>query len=309
MPHLYQQILEHLFDGVYTVDDKCRITYWNSAAERITGYSRNEVLGRCCSDNILRHVDAKGHSLCRDSCPLTFTLADGQDREAEVFLHRKDGVRQPVRVRVIPMGDADGKPKAALAVFSDASERLRLLRRLEDIQRDSLTDPLTGAANRRRGQMFLETCLHLLQDHGQAFGVLMADLDNFKRFNDTHGHQAGDRLLRAVAGSLQNCLRAADCLCRWGGEEFLVVVPTADVRGLEALAERMRRIVASTWIECGGQEVHTTISIGGAFMAETGSLDGLVELADHNLYVCKDAGRDCARVTVLPPSRRVAESA
>ena len=299
MSQLHRQILDHLFDGVYTVDCKCRITYWNPAAERITGYSSDEVMGRCCSDNILRHVDEKGNSLCRNHCPLTFTLSDGQEREAEVFLHRKDGVRQPVKVRVAAIRDAQGDMAAALAVFSDASERLQLLRRLEDIRHDALTDPLTGAANRRQGQMCLETSLHLLKTQDQRFGVLLADLDNFKHFNDTYGHQAGDRLLQAVAGSLQNCLRSVDCLIRWGGEEFLVVAPSHSLTGLETLGERLRAIVESTWIDCCGMRVHTTISVGGAFMDEPGSLDALVRLADHNLYVCKDSGRNCARITAF----------
>ena len=95
----YQGLLDQISDGVYFVTLDRRITYWNGGAERITGYAADEVLGRSCSEGILRHVDDAGRQLCLDGCPLAAVMKDGKPREAHVYLHHKDGHRVPVTVR------------------------------------------------------------------------------------------------------------------------------------------------------------------------------------------------------------------
>ncbi|MCP4645400.1 MAG: PAS domain S-box protein, partial [bacterium] len=95
----FRNILDNLYDAVYFVDRDVGITYWNQAAERLTGFSASEVTGRKCSDAVLTHVDEQGHLLCVHGCPLQATMQDGSSREAEVFLHHKNGFRVPVAVR------------------------------------------------------------------------------------------------------------------------------------------------------------------------------------------------------------------
>src|SRR5271167_1619652 len=89
----HAKLLDSISDGVYFVDSQWQITYWNRGAERLTGYSAGEAVGRQCPDNFLEHVDAAGHALCIDGCPLTSTIRDGQAREAEIFLRHKLGHR------------------------------------------------------------------------------------------------------------------------------------------------------------------------------------------------------------------------
>jgi PAS domain-containing protein len=92
-PNFYETLLDNLYDGVYFVDRERRITFWNKAAERITGFAKREVLGKRCADNLLRHVDHRGNSLCEGACPLSHTLGDGLFRSDTVFLHHQDGHR------------------------------------------------------------------------------------------------------------------------------------------------------------------------------------------------------------------------
>jgi len=96
----YESIIENLYEGLYFVDRNRVIKYWNKAAEQISGYTANEVVGKSCSDNILNHVDSKGNNLCTGMCPLAATITDGKPREDEVYMHHKNGHRIPFSVRV-----------------------------------------------------------------------------------------------------------------------------------------------------------------------------------------------------------------
>lgn len=166
------------------------------------------------------------------------------------------------------------------------------------LERLAALDPLTDAYNRRFGLVRLQ------EEFGRALrvdgplGVLMVDLDHFKAVNDTYGHLVGDRMLRAVAGSIRRVSREGDVLMRYGGEEFLVVVPGAAPADLNELAERVRRAVAATEVLDGERHVKVTASVGGAAYPdhEVSSATELVEAADGALYVSKHQGRD--RVTV-----------
>ena len=104
----YKELLDHMSDGVYFVDRNRRILYWNQGAARLTGYRPDEIVGRCCADDTLCHVDATGKELCKDGCPLTATIQDGASHEADVFLRDKHRRRVPVSVRVRPIFAADG---------------------------------------------------------------------------------------------------------------------------------------------------------------------------------------------------------
>ena len=106
MHHNYKTIINNIYDGLYLVDRTRKITFWNSAAERITGFSSAEVVGRRCLDNILVHVDGQGCELCKNACPLAATMKDGVAREADIFLQHKSGYRVPITVRVTPLKDA-----------------------------------------------------------------------------------------------------------------------------------------------------------------------------------------------------------
>ena len=133
---LHTNMLDHFFEGVYFVDPERRIGFWNRAAEKLTGFSREEVVGRVCADAILRHVTEDGTMLCFNGCPLQKTLSDGQDRETEIFLHHKDGHRVPVSVRVTPMRNDAGEIIGAMEVFRHAGDDITLRTRIADLEKE-----------------------------------------------------------------------------------------------------------------------------------------------------------------------------
>src|SRR5512138_2173073 len=128
--NFYKNVIDNLYDGVYFVDRDRRITYWNKGAERITGYTAEHSIGRRCRDNLLNHVTANGIPLCQEHCPLAAVMEDGQEREAEVFLHHADGYRVPVLVRGAPLRDESGNIIGAVESFSNNASLMDTRRKL-----------------------------------------------------------------------------------------------------------------------------------------------------------------------------------
>lgn len=122
---LHKELLDCFYDGIYYVDLKRVIQFWNKSAEGITGFSAEEVIGKCCYSNILNHVDLNSKQLCIDNCPLHETLQDGIPRKANVFLHHKDGFRVPVTILVIPVY-ADKEIIGAMEVFASGCRVLEM---------------------------------------------------------------------------------------------------------------------------------------------------------------------------------------
>jgi len=291
------QVMDAIAEGVYILDLEGNITYWNRGAERITGYSRAEVLGRKCSDNLLRHTDDTGRELCIDGCPLREAMVDCEPRDADVFLHHKDGHRVPVTIHASPILKSRGEAMGAIEVFSDRSERSSLLSELELLRKEVLTDPLTGLGNRRFGELSAEAAFRERDTHGVEFGLLILDIDRFKAVNDNYGHTIGDRVLRMIGWTLANAVRRNDAAARWGGEEFIVICPRIDAAVLAEVAERARALIERSWLKLeDGRRVAPTVSIGGAISREGDSLDSLVRRADSRLYDSKEAGRNRTKV-------------
>jgi len=289
----YRELLDALFDGVYFLDPNRKIVYWNSAAERITGFSAAEVVGKSCADGILRHVDESGTDLCTGLCPAGKTLRDGLMREADVFLHHKEGHRVPVSVRVTPVRNRKGEITGVIELFSDGSFKNAMIEKIRELEGLALLDPLTLSGNRRFLEMSLQGRLQEKARTGISFGLLFADVDHFKRVNDTYGHQVGDRVLRMVCNALRSSLRPFDDLGRWGGEEFVALLRNVDQRGLERVAERLRIMVKKSFLSLDGLEIAVTVSMGGTLARDEDTPTRLLQRADEHMYRSKIAGRDC----------------
>lgn len=293
---IFQNVLDNLFDAVYLVDTERRITYWNKAAERISGYSAHEVIGHHCFDNLLVHVDCLGTQLCKGFCPLAVTLADGQQREAEVFLHHKNGHRVPVYVHVSPLFDEEGHLIGAAEIFTDNSKKQHLLIENENLKKLALLDELTGIGNRRYAEMQIDTNLSEVHRYSGSFGFLFVDIDRFKNVNDVYGHAVGDQGLRMVAQALSGAVRSHDIVCRWGGEEFIALLKHVDADLLRTVAEKLRMLVETSSLNVGTQTVRVTVSIGGTVSHRNDTREALVQRADKLMYESKALGRNTVAI-------------
>ena len=172
---LYRRVLESAYDGIYVTDLHRKIVYWNQGAERLSGYKAEEVVGKSCADNVLVHVDDQGNSLCLGMCPLAHTMRDGKMREADVFMHHKEGHRVPVSVRVTPVTDGEGRIVGGIEIFSDNSTKMAALELADTFQEIALTDTITGVGNRRYTEISLLARIDELQKDGVPFALLVGD--------------------------------------------------------------------------------------------------------------------------------------
>lgn len=170
--------------------------------------------------------------------------------------------------------------------------RNELVALAENHERAARTDELTGLANRREMQNRLAGEYSRYQRSGHHFSIALIDLDLFKTINDRFGHDAGDEVLREFAAQLRTVIRQTDVAARWGGEEFLVLLPDTSLLQALTLAERLRAQVARHDFRFNGQRLPVTISAGVCSIAKAGSPDDLLKQADINLYAAKEAGRN-----------------
>lgn len=292
----YKRIIENLHDGLYFVDRDRTITFWNKAAELISGFSADEVVGRPCHENILTHVDDGGNTLCMGMCPLAATIRDGENRSAVVYMHHRNGHRIPVSVRVSTLNDKAGNIIGGIELFTDISNLEANELRVKELEKLAFLDNLTQLANRHYVEREIQNRFEEKKRYNMPFGILFMDIDYFKRFNDNHGHDVGDKMLRLISKTLVSNSRPFDIYGRWGGEEFIGIIKNSDAVELELLGNRIRRLVENSYIIHNGEKLNPTISIGATVVREDDDIDSLLKRADSLLYKSKDAGRNCLSI-------------
>jgi diguanylate cyclase (GGDEF)-like protein len=181
---------------------------------------------------------------------------------------------------------------AAIFRYSITDDDQRAL--LEQLYSTSVTDSLTGARNREYLDSLMLTELSYAERHDNDLSFVLLDLDHFKSVNDTYGHPAGDTVLVAVADAVRSQLRAEDSLCRYGGEEFCVVLRSIDLAGAHSMGERIRSVIQGLTIQHEKLQLKVTTSVGCASrreLPEPGAAP-MIALADERLYKAKKAGRN-----------------
>jgi diguanylate cyclase (GGDEF)-like protein len=229
-------------------------------------------------------------------CPLAATMKDGALREAEVYLHHKDGHRVPVLVRAAPLTDEDGSLVGAIELFTDVSTRQADKLRVSELEQLAMLDPLTEIANRRYMEHALSNRLDEWRRYQMPFRLLFVDIDGFKAFNDSYGHDVGDTVLRAVAKTLVRSSRSFDLYGRWGGEEFVGALRNVDREALATIGQRVLQLVRHVTVAHDGRELGVTVSIGATVAEEGDTVESFVRRADQLMYRSKADGRN--RLTV-----------
>lgn len=278
-------VVRHTSEAIMVLDPGFRILRVNAAYERLTGRRAADVVGE---------VPA---ALSRDPAlarRISAAIAAGDHWQEELELIRADGSPTPVGALAEVVRDGQGRIEHFIAVLQDLSDRKALEARLREL---SATDGLTGIANRRSFDETLAREWERGLRHATPLAIVMADIDFFKRYNDTYGHVAGDACLQQVAAALASGIRhGGDTVARYGGEEFAVVLPGADAAAACAVAESLRARVEALALphagRPGGGVVTISLGVAAALPARDQSPTGLVEQADQRLYRAKESGRN-----------------
>ena len=278
-----EQILSALGDGVIGLDQHGKITFINAVASSLTGWSRAEAI----QQPLDKIFTLQGSSQVLEPAFLQRVLKRqvGIGPITKQQLLNKTGVSLLIDYSISPLG-----ANSAVLMFHDLSH-------IQDENRTLLYqvsyDPLTRLPNRDAIQQTLKQLHTRFERQNSTYSILLLDLDRFKLVNDTYGHNAGDQLLKKLATEMTESLRPYDNLGRWGGEEFLCILPNTDIQGALDSAERFRELISQQYVEIDNQQVRTTASIGVAsFPHDDHDVSGILRIADAMLYEAKRSGRN-----------------
>ena len=291
---LYLEIINNMREGAYFVNEERKITFWSKAAERITGYTKDSILGTHCQNSPLRHIDGEGNLICIAGCPLHRTLMDGEGRNHEAFLKNHDGNRIPVSVNTIPVKEGD-QTVGAIEIFTPSSLVIYDDELITQLSSSAIHDQLTGIPNRRRVESFLDLRLREMARYQSKLCVIFLDIDNFSNFNNTYGHDVGDAVLISVSQSIKRMIRSTDLFGRWGGEEFIGIFTIKNDSDALLIGEKMRVWVEETKIPHGDSALSVTASIGATVACAGDTIESIVKRADEKMYQSKMNGKN--RVT------------
>jgi diguanylate cyclase (GGDEF)-like protein/PAS domain S-box-containing protein len=293
MAAISAQIVDLAEDAIVIIDATHSIVSFNTGAERMFGYGAKEVIGERL-DILLPERFQLQHDVMVDEFGNTpdLTRRMGQ-RSRQIHGRRKDGNEFVASAQIMRVGDKGHRYYAA--VLRDVSESKKTE---EELLRLAATDPLTGALNRREFTLLADREALRSNRYHHALSILMMDLDQFKRLNDTYGHSAGDKVLQRFTTLCTNTLRNVDIFGRWGGEEFVALLPETDIEGAAVIGERLRKLVAESVLTYHDHKINFTVSVGIAqYKDGETTLDGPMGRADSAIYDAKKAGRN--RISVF----------
>lgn len=312
VPVAYNLVFRSINTAVVIVDARRCILDMNPAAERVFDSRQRDALGR----HILEGLGRNGG------------LINGH--------WRSEGIRTEIQIgsdgrvyelHLTPMNRGNAKDSSQIIMLFDisqlkwmAEQQRHLIGELEqaltevqqlsrklsennlELERLAVTDQLTGLYNRAKLDDLLSLEIHRTSRGGGSFALIMLDIDHFKQVNDTHGHQAGDRVLVEVSRTLSGTVRRTDMVGRWGGEEFLIICPETDASGAVKLAEKLRLAVDRERFSHIGR---LTVSLGAAVHRPDESAASILARSDQALYVAKNKGRNRVETEIDPVPVRV----
>ncbi len=282
---LFRHAIDAAYDSVLITDTQLdppgpRIVYANPAFYRMTQYTPDEVIGQ--SPRMFQGPKTDREQLRS----IRASLERCESFEAQVINYRKDGSTFDIEWRITPVYADDGAIQYYIAIQRDVTERERMLGMLRE---QAEIDQLTNVYNRYAARDLLRTELERARRYGIPVSVVLLDIDRFKPVNDKHGHATGDEVLKGLAKFMIGRLRANDRLARWGGEEFLMVLPHTDKDCAGQAAEGMRAAIEAKHF---AGSISVTVSLGVAQYEPNESIDELVDRADTALYGAKEHGRN-----------------
>lgn len=281
--HMNQLVkaVEQSRDIIRMTDIKGNITYVNEAMLDVSGYTQEELIGKNT-----RIINSGTHS--KAFFKEFWSVILSKETYKGIFTNkRKDGTIYYEEETVSPVCDDSGKLQGFITSSREITDRLKLQEKLMYM---ATTDQLTQISNRHKLNEVLDISIDNFKRYGQRFAILLFDVDDFKAVNDTHGHDAGDKVLFNIAQEVTKTLRKGDVFGRWGGEEFLVLTLLQSEEKVVEFAEKIRKTIEAIEFP---SFCRVTISIGATLANSSDTKEQLLKRVDEALYKAKSLGKNC----------------
>jgi len=296
-PEIYQTVLDNLQTGVYIVDRNRRIRFWNEGAEQITGYLRQDVVGRFLRDHLLTTGDNVKDLDSDPEDPINLVFRDGKPSILDVSILHKDGYRVPIVLRTMPIRNTRGAVIGAAESFEKNRSASDWTRRQSGFADFGCLDAVTGVA----AQSFMETHLRenliTFAEHHIPFGILLVQIDHMDQFRASRGPGVVSTILRVIAQSIENCVRPTDLVGCWGENQFIAILLECKESEVALVGERVRKMIGRSEIEWWGDKFSVTSPVGGAGCRAGDNTEALIARAAASLQESIGKGGNC--VTVL----------
>ena len=315
------KIFDHFLDGVLIINAQKEVLYFNSIVQSLFKLRLKSVLGKKSYDHFIFNQNDlfcmkngdTGKDVSSQYFEVNFTSSKQAEGKVQIMI-------QPVTIDPFPamwlvyLHNVTDEINLTNAFKNEAKEKEKANEFIFKIQDDlkeyskmALKDEMTGLGNFRFFEREMVTRLNNALAEHTPLGLVIMDVDKFKVFNDTYGHQQGDEVLRQVAKAINHHVRQSDVVARYGGEEFVMILQNCSLSALEAVCEKVRKAVANVqvpYLKSPGEMLSVSISLGGitidpneVIQSGVSNYSSMLEVADKNLYEAKHAGRNRSTVS------------
>ena len=286
--NIFSDIVEHSEDGIVIIDKHHNIIYFNKGAQKIFGYAPNEVLEQHLSILLPERFHLHHELMIEEIGAGSMICKHSGQRSPLIFGLRKDDTEFVTGTAIVKIKGKFSQHYAVIVRNLNEKKKTE-----EELLRIAATDPLTGAFNRREFTALADHEGVRSSRYNHPLSILMLDLDHFKHLNDVYGHAAGDKVLQKFTALCCDTLRTMDIFGRWGGEEFVVLLPETDAKEAAVIAERLRKIISQNVFIHNDQKIAFTVSIGiTQYQSGETTIDAPFGRVDAAVYDAKKAGRD-----------------
>jgi diguanylate cyclase (GGDEF)-like protein/PAS domain S-box-containing protein len=281
-PEFLRKVLDSLLTGVYVVDRNGKVLLWNSAAERMTGYLRQDVLGHVSPVDVVVTADANYSELLSEAPPIAIALRDGQPNTRQVSLLHKKGHRVPARLHTIPLRDGQHAIVAAVESFSDYVTAQEADPRRSKLARYGCLDPVSGVLTHTMLQAHLREALATFAEQPVPLSILCVGINGLDKIRARHGQAAIDAVLRVVGQTVECSLRPTDFVGRWLENEFLAILTECTEEEVISVTQRVRRLAVQSRVEWWGDSLVLDLSMGSTSVQPGDTAKTLLERAEIN---------------------------
>jgi diguanylate cyclase (GGDEF)-like protein/PAS domain S-box-containing protein len=292
-----RMVLEALPLGVYAVDREGKIILWSAGAEQLSGYLRQDVLGRLREEEMWAESEGQNGASPEEQSSPVGVMREARPAKAHLSLRTKSGRFVQAELESVPLRDDSGRVLGAAKVFRPVYGPDAGQRRQDKLGAFGALDALTGLLNRSMIQAHLKESLSLHALYPVPFSVFCYSVDGLAKLRERYGQAAVDATLRSVAQTIENGLHATDFVGRWLGEEFLAILPECGEGDAMKVGERLRKLVQRAGVSWWGDTLHATISIGATIAHDNDTVSSLVGRAEEALRKSSNAGGN--RVVVV----------